>query len=343
MKKIIIKPIVLILCLTLLTSCSSTSNNQNTAPDPKNDKYGLMKTSVKLLMDKYQQEHDFKTPPELKALLKHPDENLTAMKMKTVHFGDTPINYIDHDTFFLADGESQETTGRYANKSDDGLVNFNPSSPQRLGDNIVAKEMIKKATLNGNRISLPMKFKKLGEEFAAFDDINFKAINKDTNEVLIKNNKNGYLLFILMTPSEYNKDDIILNISDADLNFLVSVRVNRNSGFITGILSSSGTVREDLNDKEEIVVISPLELKLDGLGAGNTLKEFYEKFGLPSAISKDSSLMLFMGYIFIDTANNLSYTVLLHTDEKVYDSRTQTEKRIRNNTVTSVDIVVELQ
>ncbi len=84
------------------------------------------------------------------------------------------------------------------------------------------------------------------------------------------------------------------------------------------------------------IIMSEKELKIDGIGVGNTRNEVYEKFGMPfiSYYEEPKSEII---YLYEDE-DGVKYIVTFNCYRELYDSRLQKENVVRNNVITSVSV-----
>ncbi len=130
------KTLTLAFCIALLlTACSTTASenstedntitntSETTSSSETTETTGSAKSSNNESTDNSIEAVD------LYSILKNRDNSLVVLNTKTVHYGNYPLTHIDHDTFFLKDGEEQESSGRYADVSSDGKINWQNPEP----------------------------------------------------------------------------------------------------------------------------------------------------------------------------------------------------------------------
>lgn len=166
--------------------------------------------------------------------------------------------------------ENQKAVDRYSNVTEDGKIRWDVKEMVEYEKTPIANEMIKKITLDGKPIKLPMTFKDLGEEYKEFDEIDFSKFKEGSNHVVIINKKNNIALEIGYVLDKYLSAHIY-----SDNIFVLEVYVGRQNNKIVGF------------SNRELNALSEINLRVDGIGVGNTFNEMYEKFGQVRKIYKD--------------------------------------------------------
>ena len=102
---------------------------------------------------------------------------------------------VDYDEMFTGpNGERQKTDGKYATVTKDGLVRWDQENKQ-YEQTPQVMEMMKKVTVDGIPVSLPMQFEditKINPDYKKLTSIDCKKIIKDGGMEDIEDKKTGY-------------------------------------------------------------------------------------------------------------------------------------------------------
>ncbi len=295
--KIIVLIIILIISSLLLSSCDKTKEKavaktknevvKNDQSDNTKDKSIMMDFGENLVY-----EH-------------HPLERVISK-----------ISYIDHDKFFLKEGEKQPKEGIYANKTSDNKINWvNEDNNKDFVNTPKDIKTIEKLTLNGKKVKLPMKFSDFGKAYSSFDKVNFSKVTKK------------------MYGNHIRSID-----SDTKVALLGSSKVslfNSKNEFLTDlIVSETGKIIKIGSTKGASYTNIPLlDIRFDGIGVGNTLNEMYEKLGKPSwHFASGRSI----SYFYKDGDN--VYSLKISYKPEIYDNNSGRHITVRNNVITNVSI-----
>ncbi len=235
---------------------------------------------------------------------------------------DYKVSYIDEDEILLKDGEEDPTSGRYANLTEDGKINWDVEETVILEPTPIAKELVSKVTIDGKKISLPMHFKDIGEEYAVFDDIDFSKITKDKTNLMILDKKSENWMFSY-EEFDFDKGFRLFSLSNKDNHFLMSVSVDLDNNNISGI------------SNQDYHYLGLKDIRVDGIGVGNTLNEAYNKFGAPKQYDNRSVPMAYMAYEYEDDGK-LYYVVFYYEENFIEEDLTY--RRIKNNVITGVSV-----
>ncbi len=198
---------------------------------------------------------------------------------------DYKVPYIDYDAFFLKDGEENPTSGRHADITEDGAINWNVEETVRLDYTPIAKDMLSKVTLDGKKIVFPIKFEDIDKEFSVFDKIDFTKLTDDMYPFTITDVKTNNKIFAF---SPHGEDTRIVHILNKNNVPLLAVEINLKKNIITGL------------SNEDAPYMTIKNLAVDGIGVGNTLNEAYKKFGVPKTYRPKTSALPVMAYSYKD-------------------------------------------
>jgi len=173
-------------------------------------------------------------------------------------------NFNVHEDILDENGE-QEATGIYADTTPDGKVNWNEENDYETVSP-KAEEISKNITLDDKKITLPMTFSDLGEQYAEFNNVDFSKLNNDMAPIIIENTKNKMNMLILNIDAMpmnatmgFDQEAVIVDLLGGGTH-KISVGINlKDKKIIT--LSTNGASFSSEKD-----------LKINGIGVGNTFK-----------------------------------------------------------------------
>lgn len=257
------------------------------------------------------------------AMLKDAGGELVLEKGYIDHYNvDYKFPYVDYGELFLYMGEEQPTTGKYANVTPDGKVDWRVGKKE-YDETPIAMEMVNKITVDGKAFHLPASFKDIGEEYAIFDKVDFTKVTEDMYPFVIRDMKTGNKVEVI---NDLLGVHLVAKILDGDNTQIISIGINMKDNNISYI-SSYGV---DIGAH----IMSIKEVKVDGVGVGNTLNEVYKKFGVPHKVYSNE-VMPKIDYEYKDE-NNIAYKISFVFRYEMYDYRFEQEKPVRNNVITSV-------
>ena len=227
----------------------------------------------------------------------------------------------------------QSATGRYANTSPDGKVQWNIEKEYKLSFTD-AEGISKNITLDGKKVSFPMKFSALGQKYAEFANVDFSKFNKNMIPIIVENTKNK--MKMLITDTEIEKDDILIAMEYKQKVILAN--------FYEEVKNIIG-VAIDTNDKKIMGLISKVwgmtnkrDLKINGIGVGNTFNEMYAKFGTPGIIQivkMEKSVYTIVTYVYVDEKGNM-WDAYFANKDKIYINKKYV--KTKPNVITEVII-----
>lgn len=240
-------------------------------------------------------------------------------------------NFNVHEDILDENGE-QEATGIYADTTPDGKVNWNEENDYETVSP-KAEEISKNITLDDKKITLPMTFSDLGEQYAEFNNVDFSKLNNDMAPIIIENTKNKMNM-------------LILNINAMPMNATMGFDQEAVIVDLLGGGTHKISVGINLKDKKIITLStngasfsSEKDLKINGIGVGNTFNEMYAKFGNPVKIQKnemnnytDTMAM----YAYTDEKGNMYGAYFVHSDKK-FDGTNYI--KTKPNVITAVNVL----
>ena len=240
-------------------------------------------------------------------------------------------NFNVHEDIVDENGE-QEATGIYADTTPDGKVNWNEENDYETVSP-KAEEISKNITLDDKKITLPMTFSDLGEQYAEFNNVDFSKLNNDMAPIIIENTKNKMNMLILNIDAMpmnatmgFDQEAVIVDLLGGGTH-KISVGINlKDKKIIT--LSTNGASFSSEKD-----------LKINGIGVGNTFNEMYAKFGNPVKIQKnemghytDTMAM----YAYTDEKGNMYGAYFVHSNKK-FDGTNYI--KTKPNVITAVNVL----
>lgn len=240
-------------------------------------------------------------------------------------------NFNVHEDIVDENGD-QEATGIYADTTPDGKVNWNEENDYETVSP-KAEEISKNITLDDKKITLPMTFSDLGEQYAEFNNVDFSKLNNDMAPIIIENTKNKMNMLILNIDAMpmnatmgFDQEAVIVDLLGGGTH-KISVGINlKDKKIIT--LSTNGASFSSEKD-----------LKINGIGVGNTFNEMYAKFGNPVKIQKnemghytDTMAM----YAYTDEKGNMYGAYFVHSDKK-FDGTNYI--KTKPNVITAVNVL----
>ena len=228
----------------------------------------------------------------------------------------------------------QSATGRYANTTPDGKVQWNIEKEYKLSFTD-AEGISKNITLDGKKVSFPMEFPVLGQKYAEFANVDFSKFKQDMIPIIVENTKNKTKMLIVDT--ELEKDDISKDMGYKEkvifadiyeeVRNMIGVAIDTDDKKIMGLLSRAW----GMTNKSD--------LKVNGIGLGNTFNEMYARFGTPGIIKivkMRNSVYTMVGYYYLDKNANL-WVVFFSNNDKI--SINKKYVNTKPNVITEVIIV----
>ena len=225
----------------------------------------------------------------------------------------------------------QSATGRYANTTPDGKVKWNVENEYKISFTD-ADGISKNITLDGKKVSFPMKFSVLGQKYAEFADVDFSKLNKDMIPIIVENTKNNMKMTIIDSVDKedntlidmgYKQKSLMVDFYEEGKN-MIGVTIDTNDKKIMGFFSGGAG-------------ISKRELKVNGIGVGNTFNEMYAKFGTPVKVQivKTENVHTIIAYVYLDEKGN-KWEAYFANDDKIYINKRYV--KTKPNVITEVFI-----
>ena len=225
----------------------------------------------------------------------------------------------------------QSATGRYANTTPDGKVKWNVENEYKISFTD-ADGISKNITLDGKKVSFPMKFSVLGQKYAEFANVDFSKFNKEMIPIIVENTKNKMKMTIIDSVDKedttlidmgYKQKGLMVDFYEEGKN-MIGVTIDTNDKKIMGFFSGGAG-------------ISKRELKVNGIGVGNTFNEMYAKFGTPVKVQivKTENVHTIIAYVYLDEKGN-KWEAYFANDDKIYINKRYV--KTKPNVITEVFI-----
>lgn len=232
----------------------------------------------------------------------------------------------------LQNNDGQTATGKYAYITNDNKIRWD--KPATYKYNPKTEEMFKKITLNGNSITFPTSIEDLGEEYREFSKVDLVKL-KDMNTVLLKNTKNNYRFLAVYLDGKAKNKNI-----EKDIDPCVTINVMKDDDYIMNLFwDVNNKTTKCISSGNRFASIGTADIRVDGIGVGNTFNEMYEKFGTPHVIyvSEDEKEVC---YECKDKSGNYYNIQFNHLPKFKNDFKALDYKYIETkpNIITSVDI-----
>ena len=246
--------------------------------------------------------------------------------------GEVPVLAgVDYDEMFTGpNGERQKTDGKYATVTKDGLVRWDQKDKQ-YEQTPQVMEMMKKVTVNGIPVSLPMQFEditKINPDYKKLTSIDCKKIIKDRGMEDIEDKETGYYFGNVMRIDEYKEDK----------NIFLSIYTPS----ITTLVLDIDLVREHIQglSNEGFRSFCQSDIRVDGIGRGNTFNEMYEKFGIPYEVDDRGMLGVFVTYYYKNKEEDKAYIIQFLNDDLLMNPKSGKEEEVQKNIIQSVRVTV---
>lgn len=235
------------------------------------------------------------------------------------------IGYLNYDDIRIKDSEKNvEPSGIYSNNTSDMKITWNQSDV--YDESIEIMKLFQNITLNGNKIKLPMDFKELGESFIGFENINLDIVENDKLPINYKdlNSKHQVTLLNKIDSLENKNTKKYMSILSDERNMLCRLEIAQidKQTKVAGISTSIHTPFQ-----------SQYDLKINGIGIGNTLNEMYDKLGKPTIHSFDEDGNKTIFYMYNSQKQNATYFIIIQSSNK-----SKEHIDIKNNVITDVSI-----
>ena len=249
--------------------------------------------------------------------------NDSSFQFKQYH----DIPYLKYDEVFENKDNKQSATGKYADETPDCIVNWKDAKSEYYRLTPIVNDMFKKITLDGKKITFPMSFAQLGEEFRDFKNGDYKSLTDNDSPITFKDSNNNTLYIGKLDPyPKLPKWNVFMSLLDNENNFLIGLELNMQNNDIQGLNNS--------------MLLSTKELKVDGIGVGNTFNEMYEKFGKPNIISSsENGEITTVVYSDMDDKKN-NYVIAFKHRTKIDNPKTKQQQDTKANVITDVSISI---
>ena len=182
-----------------------------------------------------------------------------------------------------------------------------------------------------------MKFSVLGQKYAEFADVDFSKLNKDMIPIIVENTKNNMKMTIIDSVDKedntlidigYKQKSLMVDFYEEGKN-MIGVTIDTNDKKIMGFFSGGAG-------------ISKRELKVNGIGVGNTFNEMYAKFGSPvevQIVKMEKSVYTIIAYVYLDEKGN-KWEAYFANDDKIFINKKYV--KTKPNVITEVLITCNI-
>jgi hypothetical protein len=201
--------------------------------------------------------------------------------------------------------DGQTSTGKYADITPDKKVRWDKDNFSYNQSKSKVKDIFNKISFNGKKISVPISFDDLGDEYKEFSKVDFSIINESMKKVSIENIKNKYKFFAIYVEGSTDEK---ANIKTEPF---ISVDVMRGDEYIAELYLDVKDNTISKLSSEYAGTLSSSDIRVDGIGVGNTFNEMYAKLGTPESVFtfKDHKSVI---YSYLDDLGNTYSIEFLH-------------------------------
>lgn len=82
------------------------------------------------------------------------------------------------------------------------------------------------------------------------------------------------------------------------------------------------------------------DIRVDGIGRGNTFNEMYEKFGIPYEVDDRGMLGVFVTYYYKNKEEDKAYIIQFLNDDLLMNPKSGKEEEVQKNIIQSVRVTV---
>ena len=241
----------------------------------------------------------------------------------------------------------QTAEGRYSNITPDKKIDWRIFEGD-VEHYPIIYEMFKKITLNGNKVSIPISLKDLGEEYSELEIVNYHDIRATMLPLSIKNTKSGisFIPFLINNTYKVKKMDDFFKIhvetlkgkaselpyEISDISPLRMTILKDDKYLMEGEIDPRNKKIISLSSDYSNYIIGPPDIRIDGIGIGNTFNEMYKKFGKPSFIEQGQIIVI--NYTFSDNIGNSYYVAFTHSNKILVGDE---YKKTKPNVITGVN------
>lgn len=244
----------------------------------------------------------------------------------------------------------QKPEARYANITPDKKINWKTYyDSYTYYESPITFKMFENISLDGKKVSFPLSLKDFGEEYAEMENVDYQKLSNIVLPLSIKDTRNN----VTFIPYAINDTNKVSKMGDF---FKIHVETIKGKASelpyeINNIYPVRMTILKDdkylmdgeINPRTKKIIslstdfshelIGPKDLRIYGIGIGNTFNEMYEKFGRPSYANQEGDTAIY--YNFIDTLGNSYYITFIHSNEIFLDTE---YKKTKPNVITGLGI-----
>ena len=229
------------------------------------------------------------------------------------------LDYLDYSKILVDANNTHANDPRYANQTPDGLIDWRERYEGAEREDL--PQLLQQVTVNGRAIQFPLSFAELDENFAAFDTMDLRNLKEENLTFALKNNENGYMARFF----DVGEGPWLTEILKNDVN-LVNIYFHGNN--------SAGYKIVGLTTDIEYFVTT-YDVRVAGIGIGNTFNEMYTVFGTPTFVTIDSR----WGKEVIYRLGKEAYSISFRSSAVISNPFLEREGEIYENVITEVSVL----
>lgn len=236
--------------------------------------------------------------------------------------------HIDYERILVDENNTHGDDPLYEYTTPDGKFNWEKGETLTYSGEKNVLYHLDGLTLDGNPIYLPTNFKGLSEEFANFDKIDLTNLTAENLPLVFKDLEKGYEICFDELPYEDDFSYPVDITKDGVLQLSLWVKYDEDAGFEVANVSTD--------------VRSAFDLRVDGIGVGNTFNEMYEVLGDPSdkagiAANIENELQYQIA-LFYRTSDHDDFSIKLYNSSNIYNPFSEEIGAVYSNVITGVSV-----
>ena len=228
------------------------------------------------------------------------------------------LDYLDYSKILVDANNTYANDPRYANQTPDGLIDWRERYEGAEREDL--PQLLQQVTVNGRAIQFPLSFAELDANFAAFDTMDLRNLKEENLTLTFKNNENGYM-------ARFSDDEggpWLANIVKEDVKE-INVYFREGNGSKYNIIGLDTTVE---------YFVTTYDLRIAGIGIGNTFNEMYVALGQPTLVVVDHRGVRNAIY----RLGKDKYSIYFESSKTINDPFQKREGAIYENVITDVSV-----
>lgn len=231
------------------------------------------------------------------------------------------LNYLDYSKMLIDANNTYANDPRYADQTLDGLIDWRERYEGAEREDL--PQLLQQVTVNGRAIQFPLSFAELDANFAAFDTMDLRNLKEENLTLAFRNSGNRYMIRIYFMPSP-SGEFLTSSILQDDLN-QIDVNFRRNSAGGYEVIGLDTSVQN---------FVSTYDLRIVGIGIGNTLNEMYAVLGAPTFIEISDNGEKTIIY----RQGKDDYSIIFRSTPTINDPFTEKEGAVYKNIITEISV-----